>query len=180
MARLRGRDLAALGALGTAAAMAMSRGKKGETKTDAATSSTPASVAAQSEKVLSELGEDSGFRRNLETGELYEDVLNKPAIKTITTKPTTSTRRADQRTAAQEAADDAKIFGANAAMEGKTASGLPREARGRLGPTFADRPRGGMKKGGSVKSYKSGGKVSSASKRADGIAIRGKTRGRMV
>lgn len=34
----------------------------------------------------------------------------------------------------------------------------------------------GMKKGGAVKKYASGGSVSSASKRADGIAIRGKTR----
>ena len=34
----------------------------------------------------------------------------------------------------------------------------------------------GMKKGGSVKKMASGGKVSSASKRADGCAIRGKTR----
>jgi hypothetical protein len=39
---------------------------------------------------------------------------------------------------------------------------------------------GTMKKGGAVKSYKQGGMVSSASKRADGIAIRGKTRGKMV
>ena len=42
----------------------------------------------------------------------------------------------------------------------------------------------GMKKGGSVKAktkaYKAGGKVSSASKRADGCAIKGKTKGRMV
>ena len=30
------------------------------------------------------------------------------------------------------------------------------------------------------KTYKSGGKVSSASKRADGIAVKGKTKGRMV
>ena len=37
----------------------------------------------------------------------------------------------------------------------------------------------GKKKGGSV-GYKSGGKVSSASKRGDGCAIKGKTRGRMV
>jgi hypothetical protein len=36
-----------------------------------------------------------------------------------------------------------------------------------------------MKKGGSVKKYASGGMVSSASKRADGIATKGKTRGRM-
>lgn len=37
----------------------------------------------------------------------------------------------------------------------------------------------GKKAGGSI-NYKKGGSVSSASKRADGIAIRGKTRGRMV
>ena len=38
----------------------------------------------------------------------------------------------------------------------------------------------GMKKGGSIKKMASGGKVSSASRRADGCAIRGKTKGRMV
>ena len=38
----------------------------------------------------------------------------------------------------------------------------------------------GMKKGGKVKKMDKGGSVSSASKRADGVAIRGKTRGRMV
>lgn len=37
-----------------------------------------------------------------------------------------------------------------------------------------------MKKGGRVSSTKSGKSVSSASKRADGIAQRGKTRGKMV
>jgi len=37
-----------------------------------------------------------------------------------------------------------------------------------------------MKKGGSVKKMASGGKVSSASKRGDGCAIRGKTKGRMI
>jgi hypothetical protein len=38
----------------------------------------------------------------------------------------------------------------------------------------------GMRKGGAVKKYASGGSVSSASKRADGIAQRGKTRGRVL
>jgi hypothetical protein len=94
-------------------------------------------------------------------------------------------RMPGRRSAAQEAADDARIFGSNAPMEGRTASGLPREARG-IGSVFdrsapvPGRPRGGMKAGGSVKSYKSGGSVSSASKRADGIAVKGKTKGRMV
>lgn len=36
------------------------------------------------------------------------------------------------------------------------------------------------KRSGGKVSYKSGGKVSSASKRADGCAMRGKTRGKMV
>ena len=43
---------------------------------------------------------------------------------------------------------------------------------------YDDRP-GPMKKGGAVKKMASGGKVSSASKRGDGIAQRGKTKGRM-
>jgi len=42
------------------------------------------------------------------------------------------------------------------------------------------RAREGMNKGGAVKKYASGGSVSSASKRADGIAQKGKTRGRIV
>jgi hypothetical protein len=80
-------------------------------------------------------------------------------------------------------------------MEGATASGMPREARGvtrgdvpgsqvyaQINADRIARQRraaeeerfmsGGMKKGGVVKS--------SASKRADGIATKGKTRGRMI
>jgi hypothetical protein len=37
-----------------------------------------------------------------------------------------------------------------------------------------------MKEGGAVKKMAKGGSVSSASKRADGCAIKGKTKGRMV
>jgi hypothetical protein len=37
-----------------------------------------------------------------------------------------------------------------------------------------------MKKGGKVKKMASGGKISSASKRGDGIAQRGKTRGKLI
>jgi len=39
---------------------------------------------------------------------------------------------------------------------------------------------GGMRRGGKVKRYASGGSVSSASKRADGCAVKGKTRGKFV
>jgi hypothetical protein len=38
----------------------------------------------------------------------------------------------------------------------------------------------GKKKGGKISSYKAGGSISSASKRADGCAVKGKTRGKIV
>jgi hypothetical protein len=46
-------------------------------------------------------------------------------------------------------------------------------------PTMAGGP-GGMKKGGKVKKMAKGGSVSSASKRGDGCATKGKTKGRFV
>ena len=51
--------------------------------------------------------------------------------------------------------------------------------RGRgLGASMAGM--GGMKKGGTVKKMAKGGSVSSASKRADGCCVKGKTKGRFV
>jgi hypothetical protein len=78
-------------------------------------------------------------------------------------------------------------------QEGATASGMPREARGvtrsmtrsdtdnpYYGRTVEQRAATLRAKGGTV-SMKSGGSVkSSASKRADGCAMKGKTKGRMV
>lgn len=63
--------------------------------------------------------------------------------------------------------------------------GIAREAalEGRYGPNQAQRDRmerGGMKKGGAVKMAKVGSVKSSASRRADGCAVKGKTKGRMV
>lgn len=86
--------------------------------------------------------------------------------------------------------------------EGMTASGMPREARGvtrgdvpgsqvfaQINADRSARMRraaeeeqymsGRMKKGGAVK-MQSGGMVGKASKRADGIATKGKTRGRII
>lgn len=51
--------------------------------------------------------------------------------------------------------------------------------RGAVPGTYAS-DMGGMKKGGTVKKMAKGGSVSSASKRADGCAIKGKTKGRFV
>lgn len=60
---------------------------------------------------------------------------------------------------------------------GKDQTITPSIGKGQIGVTYTVR---GLKKGGEVKKMASGGKVSSASKRGDGIAQRGKTRGRTV
>lgn len=54
------------------------------------------------------------------------------------------------------------------------------QTKGDTMAALAANPKLAMKKGGSVKAYAKGGKVSSASSRGDGIAQRGKTRGKMV
>jgi hypothetical protein len=73
--------------------------------------------------------------------------------------------------------------------EGVTASGLPREARGMADDRsyrqkWVDKQnRAGASMGAARRAqmgFKKGGMVGSASKRADGIATKGKTRGRMV
>ena len=75
----------------------------------------------------------------------------------------------------------------NAALAGKPQVVPPSAMSGLsgMGATGMGARAMGMKKGGSVKSsptktMASGGKVSSASKRADGCAIKGKTKGRIV
>lgn len=69
-------------------------------------------------------------------------------------------------------------------LTGKLLGGvLPMAMRGRFGDGEDDKEEGvkkpGMKHGGAVKKMAKGGSVSSASKRADGCAQRGKTRGKM-
>ena len=149
----RTRNLALLGGLGAAAMMAMGRRKKDEDKEESKVSTAgPQTYAAmpKGEKVLSETGEDSGFRRN-EYGDLYRDVVG------------------DMRTRAQEAADDEKIFRATGVRPRAAGSRPTRN----MDPGYST----GMKKGGKVKKMAAGG---SASKRGDGCAVKGKTRGRMV
>lgn len=71
------------------------------------------------------------------------------------------------------------------AMEGQVSKTERRSKRDddakRLKEKFKDEPTGSGKESLSKeRSYKKGGLVSSASKRADGCAIRGKTKGKMV
>lgn len=55
----------------------------------------------------------------------------------------------------------------------------PAERRASIAKAFGAKPKQ-VKVSDEEKSYKSGGSVSSASKRADGCAVKGKTKGRIV
>lgn len=73
----------------------------------------------------------------------------------------------------QAAMDKVKSFGSGV-MDSISNFETPAERRSREAKEAT-----GMKRGGSVKKKASGGSVTSASKRADGIAQKGKTRGKM-
>lgn len=67
----------------------------------------------------------------------------------------------------------------------KAAGGMLKDVDAEENPGLAKLPEGvrnkmGYKRSGGKVGYKAGGSVSSASKRADGCAVRGKTKGRMV
>lgn len=91
---------------------------------------------------------------------LPKGIDTKTGNKTVYGDTTTSVF---QKRAAQERAD----------KEAKAKQKIKSDAENK---EFRERALSPMKKGGAVKKYASGGSVSSASRRADGIAIRGKTR----
>jgi hypothetical protein len=64
-----------------------------------------------------------------------------------------------------------QIAAMNNMLTGRPPGGVPAPQAGAMNNMLAGKPPGGMKKG---------GKVSSASKRADGCAVKGKTKGKMV
>lgn len=119
-----------------------------------------------------------------------------PAAKSAAPTPSTTPKSGSYADAAKSSRTLGDVLGASSndreqymkdVREGKTKTlgtrfheGLRKFGRAlATGRPQADEERD-MKKGGKVKTYKSGGSVSSASKRADGCAMRGKTRGRVL
>ena len=176
MARMRGRDLAMLGALG-AAALALGKGKGKDKKF----ADTQDAEAGETLAGKSSGGGDTGVATQRlsdfrgKSGDADRDVG--PRMKTP--KPQALTDRSIADTEDQEAGE--RVAGRGGLPYGYTP--YPTSARARdyeAELTTKLRPRGGMKGGGSVKKMAKGGSVGSASKRADGCAQRGKTKGRIV
>lgn len=140
-------------------------------------------------EIKDEAGTVSRFRRNTETGEAYDPgsatdkkpvATKKPGVKPVA-KPTVNPRDAEKGMSRGRPAITGEIanLDSRAVRDRKTAQMMmaqdeklrKKRAAERLGMDTS-----GMKKGGGVKAYASGGSVSS---RADGCAQRGKTRGMM-
>ena len=85
------------------------------------------------------------------------------SVKNIVNNVTTS--ESDQKTKMQAVIDEDRA---------KQQKMMPERSQGRMRRQTAATDNGGYK------GYKKGGKVSSASKRADGCCVKGKTKGRMV
>jgi hypothetical protein len=184
MARKMGKALGKAALLGGAALLAsrmMGKDKEGkkeaktESKEDTERDARESAIASMSKKreVPTETGAGAGAPRD-RLADLEKTTPRAPTRAAPRTAPRADTSRANE---------------IPSIAEGTTASGMPREARGvmagsdravdpRLGtfgsmgknPRSANPPM--FKKGGAVKS--------SASKRADGICKKGKTKGRMV
>ena len=104
----------------------------------------------------------------------YADVLGpKPLTSTNTVRQNANDiRRLQEKLADAQAKAQAKGRG-NVQNVQQRLNAAQEQAKGFVLPNK-------MKSGGKAKAYKSGGSVSSASKRADGCAVKGKTKGRMV
>jgi len=162
-----GKDLAGLAALG-ALGMMMSKGKGKDADVDTSKISDmdltggARSMPVDTGELRAEDGSLSKLRRNTETGDLYSpnEPITRPGAPKVRSSPK----------------------GPNPLLQSNADPESTRKVLSGLGYSVdeAGRPyRPGMKKGGVVKMAKGGLTSSSASKRADGIAQKGKTRGKI-
>jgi hypothetical protein len=122
-----------------------------------------AAPKADTGELRDETGTVSKIKRNTETGELYDTDTPKA-------KPKAAAKPAPKAESKKETKTESKKASSEEPSFFKGTKGYKN-----LGALFKS-----MREKAGITSYKSGGSVSSASKRADGIAQRGKTKGRMV
>ena len=177
----RRKDLTALAALGTLGYMMSKKGdKKDDKQTSAAAESRIAADRVASEAPQS-MEDDSKMDPEEAANKRTERMLTNPNAKefgeagtSMTVSPTkkpVAPRRPVVKSRPMSAANEAAMQEANVSPT----------TRAEYDRGISDVPRRNSyyRKGGAVKGYASGGTVSSASKRADGIATKGKTRGKI-
>jgi hypothetical protein len=197
------RNLASLAALGTLGYMLSKKGDKASDKKSDEKDEKSTSDAAQrrrdADRVASEepkvIGDDSGMDAMEAANKRTERMLTNPNAKEYGEAGTSMTVSPTKKPAPKPApkpaiksrptseAAEAAFQEANISPTTRATYDMGMGKMARKSPYEDDEGqggiRGGYRRGGSVKKMASGGSVSSASKRADGIATKGKTRGRM-
>jgi len=147
--------------------------------------------------VYDETGTKSRLKRNLETGELYDPTGEVSTTKTVTRRAAPATGDGKKASGSTPAAksESSKSTSSPTTRQGKRVAEIEKalskpagdyKSSGNYGEaarssrTLGDLFRGSARHPRTGATYKKGGSVGSASKRADGIAQRGKTRGRIV
>jgi len=198
------RNLASLAALGTLGYMLSKKGDKASDKasdkkdekstTDAAERRRAADKEASEEPQSME--KDSGMDAEEAANKRTERMLTNPNAKEYGEAGTSMTVSPTKKPAPKpapkpvvksrpmSAAAESAFQESNVSPKTRAEYDMGMGKIARFSPYTTDENQGGVhggyKRGGSVKKMSSGGSVSSASKRADGIATKGKTRGRMV
>ena len=172
------KDLTALAALGTLGYMLSKKGDKKDATAAERRIAADKEASAEPQSMENDAGMDPEEAANKRT----ERMLTNPNAKefgeagtSMTVSPPTAPRPAARKpvvksrpmsAAAEAATQEANVSPTTRAEYDRGISNVPRRNLY-------------YKKGGAVKGYASGGMTSSASKRADGIATKGKTRGKM-
>jgi len=194
----KGRNLAGLAALGALGMMlSKGKGKSADRDTDTGVDVMPSYAASKPAADLGEIRAEDGtlskLRRNTETGDLYSP--NEPITRPTATRSTaTATAPAPAPSMPAGAyrgmrSDTKNVGGGRSSGRGGPEAGEEAAYRAKTPATPAGAYRGMRSDMPRVNpenmdaydmSYnKKGGKISSASSRADGIASRGKTRGKV-
>ena len=153
----------------------------------------PAMSKADTGELRDETGATSKIRRNTETGDLYstEAPTPKPAPKAEAKSESKAESKAGQflekekaptkKTTVQEFRESLKKAPEMPGSYKKESAGSEKPKTKIEPGTFSfGKIAKNLREKAGITSYKKGGSVSSASRRADGCAIRGKTKGRMV
>jgi hypothetical protein len=197
----RRKDLTALAALGTLGYMLSKKGDKKDEKSTTAAAERRIAADKEASEEPKVIGSDSGMDPEEAANRRTERMLTNPNAKefgeagtSMTVSPTKKpvARRPVVKSRALNAAEQAKFQEANASPRSFSydPKGYGMGMMSRASPYMRDENEGGVhgeggygsKRGGLMKAKKmaSGGMTSSsASKRADGIATKGKTRGKI-
>jgi len=180
------RNLASLAALGTLGYMLSKKGDKKNDEKDEKSTTAAAERRRDADRIASEapqsMEDDSGMDAMEAANKRTERMLTNPNAKEYGEAGTSMTVSPTKKPAASPAKPAVKSRPMSAAAESAfQEANISPTTRAEYDRGISNEPRANTyyKKGGAVKGYASGGSVSSASKRADGIAIKGKTRGRM-